>query len=126
MIKKLFIIFAASFLLNLVWENLHSYLYVHYQSGPITQVVLLRATFFDAVFITLLAILFIRIAYFQKRKWFALIFGFLAAVFIEIYALKSNRWAYDSLMPIIPFLNIGLTPSIQLGILSYLIFKWQI
>lgn len=123
MLKKLLLIFVASFLLNLIWENLHSYLYVHYGGGEITQLILLRATLFDAAFITLLAVPFITLPYFRARKWYALIFGFVAAVLIEIYALNSGRWAYSSLMPVIPLLNTGLTPSIQLGLLSYLILK---
>lgn len=126
MLKKLFTIFIVSFLLNLIWENSHSYLYVHYQNGPITRAILLRAALFDAVAITLLAVLFIGVAYFQKRKWYALPFGFLVAIFIEIYALQNGRWAYNELMPIVPLLNTGLTPTIQLGILSYLIFRWKV
>ncbi|MBI2670188.1 MAG: hypothetical protein HYX20_03520 [Candidatus Yanofskybacteria bacterium] len=126
MIKKLSIIFAVAFLLNLVWENLHSYLYIHYKAGEITRLILLRATLFDAVFITLLAILFIKIVYFRERKWYVLLMGIIVAIIIELSALKTGRWAYNEFMPIIPLINTGLTPTIQLGILSYLIFKWQI
>ncbi|MBI2626699.1 MAG: hypothetical protein HYW77_00435 [Parcubacteria group bacterium] len=126
MFKKLFSIFIASFLLNLVWENLHSYLYIHYKAGEITQLILLRATLFDALFITLLAILFIKFAYFKDRKWYALSIGVVFAILIELSALKTGRWAYSEFMPIIPLINTGLTPTIQLGILSYLVFKRQI
>ena len=122
-IKKLILIFAISFLLNWAWENLHSNLYIHYQSGAITQLILLRATLFDAVFITLAGIMFIKFTYFQKRQRYLLLFGFVAAVLIEIYALGSNRWGYNELMPIIPWFNTGLTPSIQLGLLGYITYK---
>jgi len=123
MFKKLILIFLAGFLLNLVWENLHSYLYAQYQGGAITQLVLLRATLFDAVFITLLAALFIKVPYFRERRWYALIFGVIAAVILEKYALNSGRWAYNEFMPVIPLLNTGLTPTLQLGILSHIVFK---
>ena len=123
MFKKLILIFLTGFLLNLVWENLHSYLYAQYQGGAITQLVLLRATLFDAVFITLLAALFIKVPYFRERRWYALIFGVIAAVILEKYALNSGRWAYNEFMPVIPLLNTGLTPTLQLGILSHIVFK---
>ena len=126
MIKKLPTIFLTAFVLNLVWENLHSYLYIHYKAGEITQFILLRATLFDAVFIALLAILFIKFAYFRDRKWYALPIGIFIAILIEISALKTGRWAYNEFMPIVPLINTGLTPTVQLGVLSYLIFKWQI
>ena len=126
MIKKLPTIFLTAFVLNLVWENLHSYLYIHYKAGKITQFILLRATLFDAVFITLLAVLFIKFAYFRDRRWYALPIGIFIAILIEISALKTGRWAYNEFMPIVPLINTGLTPTVQLGVLSYLIFKWQI
>lgn len=123
MFKKLSTIFIVSFLLNFIWENLHSYLYAYYQEGVITQLILLRATLFDAIFITLLAVLFIKILYFKERKWYALVFGVVVAVIIEHFALSGGRWAYNEFMPIIPLLSTGLTPTLQLGILSYIVFK---
>ncbi len=121
--KKLLLIFVYAFSLNWIWENLHSYLYAHYQNGEITQRVLSRAALFDAILITVLGFLFVRITYFRNRKWYALVFGFIVAILIELYALKTGRWAYNEYMPLIPILETGLTPSIQLGMLSYLIFN---
>ena len=121
--KRLLLIFSYAFALNWIWENLHSYLYFHPNGEPITQYMLLRATLFDAIFITVLSVFFLKIAYFRERKWHALIFGFIAAFFIEKYALETGRWVYNSLMPIIPLLQTGLTPTIQLGILSYVVFS---
>jgi hypothetical protein len=123
MIKKLLIIFIYAFALNWVWENLHSFLYVHYRGGGITQWVLLRATLFDAVFITILGAIFAGAVYLRNRMWLAAVFGAVAAIGIELYALSSGRWAYNSYMPVIPLLRVGLTPTIQLGILSYAIFR---
>ena len=118
--RKLLSVFLLAFAFNFIWENLHSALYVHYKSGPISEFVLLRAAFADAIFITLLAALFIKIPYFQKRVWYSLIFGF---VILEVFALRTGRWAYQEIMPIVPLIKTGLTPTIQLGILSYLVYK---
>ena len=85
--------------------------------------VLLRAAVFDAVFITILGLFFMKIPYLGKNLYYVFIIGFIAAVLIEKYALQTNRWQYNELMPIIPFINVGLTPAIQLGVLSYIIFN---
>src|SRR3989338_8723859 len=101
--RKIFLIFILSFLLNLIWENLHSYLYTSYMGQKITEAILLRASFVDAWIITMVAIPFFYIAF-----------------FIELYAMNTGRWLYNGYMPIIPLLNIGITPTIQLGLLGYL------
>lgn len=124
--KKLLIIFGAAFLLNLIWENLHAPLYVHYQGGAITQLVLLRAALVDALFITGLALPFLYIPYLRERTWYALLIGLIAAILLERFALTNGRWAYTAQMPIVPLLNTGLTPTIQLGLLSYGIFRWRL
>lgn len=121
--KKLLVIFTYAFVLNWIWENLHSYLYYLPSGEPITQYMLLRATLFDAIFITFLGILFLKAIYFRERKWYALVFGFVVAILIEKYALATDRWAYNSFMTVIPLLKTGLTPTIQLGLLSFIIFK---
>lgn len=121
--KKLPLIFICAFIFNWIWETLHSRFYLHYQGGEITRWILFRAAIFDAAFITLLGLAFLKIDYLRKRPWLSLVFGFIAAVLIEWYALQTGRWGYKEMMPIIPFLNTGLTPTIQLGILSYFILK---
>jgi hypothetical protein len=120
--KKIPCIFIVSFLLNLVWENLHSALYVGYQGGKITEFILFRASLGDAVMITVLLLPFL-FSPLKKRSWLIVLFGIILAVFIEWYALRTGRWAYNDFMPIIPFLNVGLTPTIQLGLLGYVSYR---
>lgn len=121
--KKFFLIFLISGLLNLIWENFHALLYIHYRGEPITQFVLLRAALFDAAFTAILGILFLTIAYFRKRIWYAIPFGIAFAFLLERYALLTGRWAYNEFMPIIPVLGTGLTPTIQLGLLAYATYR---
>lgn len=122
--KKIILIFILAFVLNLVWENLHSYLYLHYQSGAITQLVLIRAAIFDAGFIALLSLPFIFIKYFNQKLWYTIIIGIIFAIILERYALYTNRWSYNDLMPIIPFIKTGLTPTLQLGLIAFGIYKF--
>jgi predicted small integral membrane protein len=125
-VKKSALIFLLAFISNLIWENLHSLLYANYRGGEITQFILLRATLFDAVFITLLGLLFLGVPYLRKNLWLSIVIGLVAAILIEIYALNTGRWAYNDLMPIIPLLDTGLTPTIQLGLLSYFSYRMVI
>ncbi len=120
--NKLPLIFFLAFILNLIWENLHSYLYVNYRGNKITQKTLFCASFIDASFITVMAILFIEEPYFKSRLLYSLFFGLVVAALLEVYALKTNRWKYNKFMPIIPIIKTGLTPTIQLGLISYLIY----
>ena len=123
MIKKLIAIFFLAFVFNFIWENAHSCLYAHYQGGTITQIILLRATLFDALIITVLGLLFLIFNFFKKRMWLVVTIAVIFAIVLEIYALKTGRWEYNHFMPLIPIVNTGLTPTIQLGLLSYIIFK---
>ena len=120
--KKISLIFFLSFVLNLLWENAHSLLYASYRGAPITEFILVRASLGDALILTLLSLLFIHLSYFKKIKWLIIPIGILIAILIELYALQTGRWAYNTAMPIIPFLNVGLTPAIQLGVLGYVVY----
>jgi hypothetical protein len=120
--KKIIFIFFVAFILNLIWENLHSVLYDNYKGGEITQFILLRATLSDAIYIIFMTLPFVIFPNLKNKAWLIIILGFITSISIEYYALGTGRWAYNSLMPLVPFLQIGLTPTIQLGLLGYLSF----
>ncbi len=121
-------VFLASWLLNLVWENLHVFLYDHYRGVFYSQMgwidrfqILLKASFFDAAFITVVVFLIILIPWLKgKELWSLVIVTTLFSISLELYALDTGRWAYNSLMPLIPMLDIGVLPVIQLGLTGYL------
>ena len=56
--RKILLIFISAFVLNLIWENLHSFLYESYMGGKITEFILLRATLADAIMITVIILPF--------------------------------------------------------------------
>lgn len=121
--KRVLFIFVLAFLLNLGWEHAHAYLYAGYRGGVITDFILMRASLGDAIIITLLLLPFLSIPYMRRKSWMIVPLGIAIAVGIEWYALHTGRWAYNSHMPIIPVLSVGLTPAIQLGILGYLAYR---
>ncbi len=91
--------------------------------SKITESILLRATLADAVMITIIILPFVFLSSFKRYNWLIIFIGIVVAVSIEWYALGTGRWAYNSYMPIIPLISIGLTPVLQLGLLGYLSFK---
>jgi hypothetical protein len=52
-----------------------------------------------------------------------IVIGMIVAVLNERYGLSTGRWTYDDLMPIIPIIKTGLTPTLQLGIFGYVAYK---
>lgn len=123
--KRIFLIFVISFVLNAIWENLHSVFYAGYMGGNITEFILMRAALADAIIITIITLPFVFFLSFKKRSWIIIFLGFIVSILIEYYALGTSRWAYNSLMPMIPLLGIGLTPTVQLGLLGYISFKLE-
>ena len=121
--KKIVYILFIALVLNIIWENLHSVLYVNYQGGIITEHILLRASLWDALMIVAITFPFFFLP--KRWQWGIFLLGFVIAVGIEWWALQTGRWAYTSAMPIIPFLSVGLTPALQLGLLGLASFKIQ-
>lgn len=56
----------------------------------------------------------------SKRLMFLVVLGFLWAVGIEYYATEvAHRWVYAPAMPIIPIINVGMTPVLQMVIIPF-------
>ncbi len=122
MLKKIIYIYSLAFVLNWVWENLHSPLYLHYQGGSINSFILFRAALVDAAII--LAFIFIAQKVKLNKPLFLVLGWLVVAVIIEIWALQNGRWAYSLLMPIVPVIKTGLTPTIQLAVTGYITNKF--
>lgn len=125
--RRIFLVFFWAFLLNLIWEHLHSALYVSYQGGAVTSTILLRAALFDAAVITLFACPFFlwELNSYKSCRSLTptiLFVGALTlfAILLEKWALATGRWVYADAMPLLPFVYVGLTPAIQLGLTGYL------
>ncbi|OYV26226.1 MAG: hypothetical protein B7W98_03265, partial [Parcubacteria group bacterium 20-58-5] len=59
MTRKISVIFTVAFVLDIIWENAHSFLYANYMGGPITESILIRASVWYAVIITLICFPFL-------------------------------------------------------------------
>ena len=119
--KKLMLAYALAFIANWIWETLHSILYINYKGGLITNFILFRAALVDAFIV--LVLVFISQKFGKYKTLFVLAGGFIIAIGIEIWALQTGRWEYNSLMPIVPIIRTGFTPTIQLAITAYIVEK---
>lgn len=57
------------------------------------------------------------------RVLFLGISGALIAICIEVLALKSGKWAYSHLMLMLPIINVGVLPILQMMLLPYLSYR---
>ena len=131
--KKILTISIITFILNFLWEISQAFLYAPHFVGTGGLIKIhIRASLGDLliVFLILLIDAIISTRIFpkenSKKRFVAIaITGFISAVIIEKYALTIGRWSYNPLMPIIPILNVGLIPILQMIILPVLIFHLQ-
>ncbi len=121
--KKIFLAIATTFGLNFVWEISQSFLYApHYRSLGELINIHLWASGGDVVMVAgiLLADEFVFKRIFKgenekRQRLLAIVFvGFLLAVLVEKYALANSMWSYNAWMPVLPELNVGLTPVLQM------------
>ena len=112
-------VWSIAFVLNAGWELTHEVLYTHYQGESITTFILLRAAVFDAVVITFLAaIARLLVGGRDIKKELIWVAGaaLLLAIGLELFALSTNRWAYNELMPLVPVFKVGWSPTVQLAL----------
>lgn len=131
--KLLFLIylFLTAFALNFVWELLQMPLYdVPWEIWSAKCIwICFLATIWDAGYTTFLYLLiaflnkdFYWVRNLDRRNVFLVLFiGIATAMFVEVRALGLGDWAYGPNMPLLP-LGVGLTPGIQLALLSLLGF----
>lgn len=120
-IKYIAILTIVAFLLHIVWENAQAPLYAGYQSFLLHFPMCFIGTVGDVI-ITLLVLVFLRLLKKDNVQTVAdfmalAIIGFIIAVFIEQNALLIGKWNYAPAMPLIPYLQVGFAPILQMAIL---------
>jgi len=129
-LRKILLISGIAFALHYLWEVSHVALYGGYEHlSPYLPITVL-ATFGDVAY-TLGAYFFVALI---KRDWHWLarmtkldlvaiaFIGFTISMYVEYKALALERWFYLPAMPIIPGLQVGLSPIAQMTILLPLTF----
>lgn len=128
--KFLLLITAIAFFLNTIWENAQTQLFAGTHSIARHLVIYTMASVMDALYTVGL---FLGIAILWKnRRWterlrppqiaFILLAGFFTATLVESWAIHTSRWHYSSWMPLIPHLDVGVSPVLQLMFLPLATF----
>ncbi len=129
-IIKLFFLAFFAFLFNLAWEVPHSLLYktTTEMSQPEFVPRILRASAGDIIMILLI---FVGISLYNKSlSWnlnkeniiISVILGAAIAIAFELYAQYTHRFEYLPSMPLIPIINVGITPVLQMVVTPLLVF----
>lgn len=131
LVRKFIYIIIFSFLINLAWEVSHSLLYKTTTEMSVAEYVprILQASAGDIIMILFI---FLGISALNKSfSWkinnkknilLSIIFGLIISISFEFYAQYTNRFEYNSSMPLIPLIGIGLTPVLQMVIIPLLTF----
>lgn len=119
-----------AFLLNLIWELLQMPLYDN-TSFKINHVAFCAlGSVADAIMVLLiylgLAVIFKNAFWIYPLKWhrilLLILIGGVGATLSEIRHLSLGNWAYSDMMPLLPFVNVGLSPVLQFMILPVFIY----
>ena len=120
--------------LNYPWELLQAGFYRGMDPGRTPWWHCLLATVGDASL--LVAIYAVGALVLQRRDWFAhpgtgayallFVLGFIVAVGVEWVALATGRWEYAPSMPILPGLEVGVVPVLQMLFLPPLVFRFAL
>ena len=123
--RFIFNVGIIAFVLNLVWELIQTPLYKDgsYSISHITFCAL--GSVADSIMVLLLylvlALIFRNPFWVQHVKWqmitLVILTGGIGAILSERRHISIGSWAYADSMPIIPFLNVGLSPVLQFMIL---------
>jgi len=108
-------IFFIAFFLNLLYEILHSLLYLTCLEAPSKKYVylIIKGAIFDGFSITIIYL----ISLFPPNNLQILVFLSISLIFAyawEVYSLKKKKWEYSEKMPKV--FGVGLTPLIQLAL----------
>lgn len=123
--KHIILLSLIAFALHIVWENAQAPLFRGYVSfiehfsacfvGTIGDVIITLSVY---CMVALLKNDFDWLRALNKKDIILLaIVGFFIAVGIEQRALLQGRWAYADAMPVISYLEVGLTPILQMTLL---------
>ena len=115
---------VSAFVVHWGWETIHAAAYVE-TAGPLWQRLwcCLPMGAIDAVWslgLLVTARVIVRPAGQSHRAAFfslLVVLGAVTATILEWHALRTGRWTYNALMPLIPRLGVGVYPVLQMAII---------
>jgi hypothetical protein len=123
--------FVFGFAANFVWELAHTHCYVGLPESTSGKIfICILATIADALYISAVYMAGRLVANYDnwtsqlnRRRLTAIVgTGMMTAVLVEMLALRTGFWGYSNLMPVVPILRVGLWPTLQLPMISLVVF----
>ena len=128
--RFILITIIVAFVLNFLWELMQMPLYDR-SSFVINHITFCAlGSVADAIMVLLiyfgLAVIFKNPLWIYPLKWqrvvLVILIGGIGAILSEMRHLSLGNWAYSDSMPLIPILNVGISPVLQFMILPTLIY----
>ena len=121
---------VVAFVLNFIWELIQGPLYKSYEYDLSHISFCGLASVADMLMVFLLLFGFGLInkemywmQYWSLKRMFLLVLvGFCGAILAEVWHTARGDWAYADTMPLLPIVNVGISPVIQFTVLPWLIF----
>jgi len=128
--RFVFITLLLAFILNFAWEIIQGPLYKGFTYSISHVVFCGLASLADAIMVIL--IYFVLAIIYKDPLWIKhinlqrtlilILIGGIGAILAEMRHLSLGNWSYASSMPVLPFVNAGLSPVLQFMFLPVLIF----
>jgi hypothetical protein len=126
------VIFVTAIALNFLWEMSQGQLFA-LMGLTLAQGMwrCFRASLGDGVIVLVIAVIvglgLRRADWFLRPRWVGYVLmeavGIALAVALEWVSLREGRWSYRDAMPLIPGLQVGALPVLQMAVLPPLIFR---
>lgn len=123
------LITITGFILSFLWENLHFSLYENYPQW-MEQIYFVLCSLADVLLIFL--VYFLVATIFRNAYWIhhftaaqiltALVISAMVSFMAEKIALYMNWWTYTDQMPMVPLLDIGMSPFLAITLLPTFTF----
>lgn len=118
---------ALGFLLHLIWEYFQCGPYFLHLQNPASFSAMIKATLGDLIMMVIvylfLSVIFRSFSWFQ-RTWNCQVItaiitsSVVLAIIVEIWAIKSGRWAYTDKNLLIPILGVSIFPVLQMALIN--------
>ncbi len=128
--RFVFIALVLAFLLNFAWEVVQMPLYKDASFNLQSVAFCALASIADAIMVLLIYLCFALL--YKKPLWveeltasrifLVMIVGGIGAIAAEMRHVSAGNWAYDESMPILPLVDVGLSPVLQFMLLPALIY----
>ena len=125
-----FITLLLAFIINFAWEIIQGPLYIGFTYSISHIAFCGLASVADAIMVLLiyfvLTIIYKDLLWIKhinlQRTLIPILIGGIGAILAEMRYLSLGNWSYASSMPVLPFVNAGLSPVLQFMLLPGLIF----